>query len=111
MSDNKEPRVEIFGARLRELRTAAGLSREELAVRAGMKIGGVRDLEQGLRVPGWDSVLSLAKALGVECTAFTVEPASLEPHKPGRPKKAEAVEPEESTDAGEASAKRKRGAK
>lgn len=57
-----------------------------------MKVGGVRNLEQGVRIPGWDSVLSLAKALGVECTAFTVEPASTEPHKPGRPKKAEVEE-------------------
>ena len=88
MADNKDPRVSLFGARLRELRTAARLSREELAERAGMKVGGVRDLEQGLRVPGWDSVLSLARALGVECTAFTVEATAVEPRKPGRPKKA-----------------------
>lgn len=81
---------ERFAARLRELREAAGLSRKELAAKAGLRSeGGIRDLEQGLRVPSWDTVLALAAALGVECTAFTEEPSTeaTEPRKPGRPRK------------------------
>src|SRR5262249_1112122 len=79
--------AEHFAGRLRELREGAGLSRKELAERAGMKEGGVRDLEQGMRSPTWKSVLALAQALGVDCTAFTVEPADRPPAGPGRPPK------------------------
>lgn len=87
--------VERFAARLRELREEAGLSRKELAERAGMKSeAGIRDLEQGRRSPSWETVLALAAALGVDCTAFTQEPSSeaAEPRKPGRPRKQEEEE-------------------
>lgn len=87
--------MERFAARLRELREEAGLSRKELAERAGMKSeGGIRDLEQGRRSPSWETVLALAAALGVDCTAFTQEPSpeAAEPRKPGRPRKQEEEE-------------------
>lgn len=80
--------VELFADRLRELREQAGLSRKELAAKAGFRSeAGIRDLEQGVRKPTWETVLALAQAMGVECTAFTV-PASadLPPAKAGRPK-------------------------
>jgi transcriptional regulator with XRE-family HTH domain len=80
--------AERFAGRLRELREAAGLSREQLAERAGMKVNGVRDLEQGVRSPRWDSVLALAGALGVKCDDFAQEPGELPPPKAGRPRKA-----------------------
>lgn len=81
-----------FATRLRELRTASGMSRKDLAERAGLKEGGVRDIEQGVNNPTWPTVLALCKALGVDCTAFTVEPSSSpasEPEAPrrGRPRK------------------------
>lgn len=86
-----------FAGRLRELREAAGLSRKELAERAGMKSeAGIRDLEQGLRIPGWDTVLALADALGVPIQAFReepAEPASVEPRKRGRPRKSSTPAP------------------
>lgn len=78
---------EWFAGRLRELREKAGLTQEALADAAGLKVGGIRDLEQGRRIPGWDTVLSLCKALGVGCDAFTEEPGELPPLTPGRPKK------------------------
>jgi transcriptional regulator with XRE-family HTH domain len=54
-----------------------------------MKEGGIRDLEQGRRKPSWETVLALAKALGVDCTAFTIEPAAeaAAPRSRGRPRK------------------------
>jgi transcriptional regulator with XRE-family HTH domain len=64
-----------FGDRLKELRTAANLSREELAEKSGLSRGGVRDLEQGVRSPSWKTVQLLAKALNVDCTAFQDAPA------------------------------------
>jgi transcriptional regulator with XRE-family HTH domain len=78
---------EWFAGRLRELREKAGLSRQQLADKAGLKPGGVRDIEQGRRIPGWDTVLALCQALGVDCSAFTQEPGELPPPAPGRPRK------------------------
>jgi transcriptional regulator with XRE-family HTH domain len=83
-----ESRVAWFGQRLRELREVAGLSRKDLADRAGMQSeAGVRNLEQGIRSPSWETVLRLASALGVSCEAFTQAPAPREPAGPGRPAK------------------------
>jgi transcriptional regulator with XRE-family HTH domain len=82
-----------FGSRLRELRTQAGLSREQLAqivtaFGSAVKISArtIEGLEQGrYRDPGWISVQVLAKALGVTPNAFMVAPASSEPSPRGRP--------------------------
>jgi transcriptional regulator with XRE-family HTH domain len=77
-----------FGGRLRELREAADLTRPQLAERAGLRSEkGIRDIEQGLRMPYWDTVLALCDALGVTPDAFIKEPAEREPAGPGRPKK------------------------
>ena len=54
----------------KRLREDAGLSQAALAEAAGMNVFGVAKIEQGLREPGWGTVLKLAAALGVECTAF-----------------------------------------
>src|SRR5262249_49738432 len=97
--------VTWFKDRLRELREAAGLSRKELAQRAGMRSeAGVRNLEQGIRNPSWETVLALSKALGVDCTAFTQEPAERPPATPGRPRKPAVERP-----AGSKPSKRKAG--
>ena len=80
---------EWFAGRLRELREQAGLSRQQLADRAGMKSeAGIRNLEQGIRRPSWDTVLALCQALGVSCDAFTRPPGELPPPRVGRPRKA-----------------------
>jgi transcriptional regulator with XRE-family HTH domain len=80
-----------FGARLKELRIAAGLSQPQLAERAGMNRYGVAKLEQGEREPTWATVQALAKALDVNCLAFTAEGTVPEPKgpppRPGRPPK------------------------
>ena len=59
-----------FAVRLKELREAAGLSQQQLAERAGMHLYGIAKLEQGVREPGWVTVLDLAAALGVEPNDF-----------------------------------------
>src|SRR5262245_6255072 len=56
-----------FGQMLRRFRTAAGLTQEELAERAGLSTRGVQDLERGLRRsphPGTTHRLAEALALG-----------------------------------------------
>ena len=79
---------EMFAGRLRELRTEAGLSQQELAEKAGMTKDGIAHLEQGRRSPSWETVLALCAALGVSCEAFTVSPSPTEPPGRGRPRKA-----------------------
>jgi transcriptional regulator with XRE-family HTH domain len=74
-----------FGARLKTLREAAGLSQADLAGRAGMHRFGVAKIEQGLREPGWLTVLALARALGVSVAAFEAAPDVLPP-KPQAPR-------------------------
>lgn len=68
-----------FGDRLKELREAAGLSQAALAEAAGLNRFGVAKLEQGVREPGWSTVLALAAAL-------TVTPNDFRPVKRARGK-------------------------
>ena len=59
-----------FATALKRLREEAGLSQAALAERAGVNVFGIAKIEQGLREPNWATVLRLAAALEVECTAF-----------------------------------------
>ena len=55
-----------FGGLLRRYRTAAALSQEELAARAGLSPRGISDLERGARTaPRLETVRLLADALGL----------------------------------------------
>jgi transcriptional regulator with XRE-family HTH domain len=76
-----------FAERLRALREAAGLTQRELAARAGLGLRTVGNLEQGLREPAWATVLALAAALGVDCTAFTTAGPAAPSRARGRPRK------------------------
>jgi transcriptional regulator with XRE-family HTH domain len=79
-----------FAGRLRELRLAAGLSQRELAERAGIDKDSLSRLERDLWQPTWETVLALCQALGVDCTAFTMQPAEhAKPRGRGRPRKGE----------------------
>ncbi len=59
-----------FGEKLRELREAKGMTREGLAEASGVPFGTIHGYEIGRRAPAFASTLALAKALGVDCTAF-----------------------------------------
>ena len=76
----------LFRDRLKELRDKSKLTQEALAQRAGTSVGNVRNYEQGIRLPSFPGVVKLARALGVECTAFSecedvAESAEEEPKK------------------------------
>jgi HTH-type transcriptional regulator, cell division transcriptional repressor len=59
-----------FGQHLRGLREAAGLSRPELARRAGVPVGTLRNWEADRGFPGLPALLRLAGALGVPVERF-----------------------------------------
>jgi transcriptional regulator with XRE-family HTH domain len=99
-------KVEWFAGRLRELREAAGLTQEQLAVRAGMAWRTITHLEGGDRKPTWETVLALCLALQVEVGEFAREPAALPEPRRGRPRKATT---EDRSVSGETVPKRPRG--
>lgn len=77
-----------FGARLRELREAAGLTQAELADQAGLSQGAIGMWETGKRAPSFPLVINIAEALRVPLDAFLVPPAVIQKsHRPGRPPK------------------------
>lgn len=59
-----------FKDKLKELRKKAGLSQEELAEKAGLKLHSIRNHEQGQRNPSWPAVVKLSRALGVSTEEF-----------------------------------------
>jgi transcriptional regulator with XRE-family HTH domain len=92
----REGTVVTFAERLRELRDAAGLSEAKLAERSGVSYASVHEYGLGRRNPSLAAAVKLARALGVDCTAFAdcddvggpAEPPSVKPakRKPRRPK-------------------------
>ena len=62
-----------FGARLKSLRLAAGLTQAQLGERMEMLPTNIARLETGGREPSWDTVKRLAKALGVTTDEFVTE--------------------------------------
>lgn len=82
----------VFAARLRCLREQAGLSRQELADRAGVSIRSLEKWEQGIREPVWSLAVALARALAVSTDQFAVpgdaeDTADAAPRGRGRPAK------------------------
>lgn len=73
-----------FGARLRAVREAKGLTVTELAELAGMVPPVVSRLESGGRTPNWATVIALAESLGVTPNDF-LPPAEPPDDPPPRP--------------------------
>ena len=63
-------KTETFGAALRRLRAAAGLTQGELAERAATGREHVADLERGAKEPGLDLLRRLVAALGCDPREF-----------------------------------------
>ncbi|QEL19935.1 helix-turn-helix domain-containing protein [Limnoglobus roseus] len=89
----------MFGSKLKELREAKGWSQKRLAEVTGLSQNGISHWENDERIPSWDAVLKLSKALGVECNVFgnlddvelPADPLAVDPQKKrGRPKKNDA---------------------
>lgn len=56
--------AQVFGARLRELRTAAGLSQRDLASLVGTSSAAISNLEAGNNAQTLGTLVKLADALG-----------------------------------------------
>ena len=65
MNDNVTD-AELFGERIRVLRTARGLTQERLAGKADLTTGFVNSVEHGRKVPSLTTILKLARALEVD---------------------------------------------
>lgn len=59
-----------FGAKLRELREAASMTREALAEASGVPFGSIHGYEIGRRSPSLTAAVKLAGALGVSVDTF-----------------------------------------
>jgi transcriptional regulator with XRE-family HTH domain len=84
-----------FAGRLKELREKAGITQQQLGVKAGIHKLTVAKLEQGIREPSWATVQTLSTALGVTCEAFSAKlekPEDAGKRPRGRPTTAEAEE-------------------
>ena len=76
---------ETFGARLRRLREAAGLTQLGLAERSGKSEYTVVKLEADRHRPTWVTVVALARALGCSTAAFDTAEVPAEAREPGEP--------------------------
>jgi len=63
----------LFGEVLQRYRASAGISQEELALRAGVDRTFVSRLERGVRQPTITTVISLAEALNVSAADMVRE--------------------------------------
>lgn len=61
---------ETFATRLKTLRAGAGLTQGQLADKAGCSMRAVMAWEGGHRLPSWESVCELARALNLSTDAF-----------------------------------------
>ena len=65
-----------FGARLREIRQARGLTQEQLAEKASISLNFLNLIERGERGPSFDSLERLAKALKQPVAELFLPPES-----------------------------------
>lgn len=83
---------ETVGARLRQLREAAGLSQKGLADAAGVPVRTVQNVEQGKCWPTFPVAVAIVRALGVSLDSLAEAPSGGVPERKmgRRPKPREA---------------------
>ncbi len=80
--------IPAIGERIRELRTAAGMSQQALAMAAGLSMSVVSQLEQGYRDdPRISTVAAIARALGVTIDELMPKAGQVEPELPKKTRK------------------------
>jgi transcriptional regulator with XRE-family HTH domain len=74
----------LISVRLKTLRERAELTQQDLAVKAGLSVAVVSQIEQGkIADPRLSTLRALAEALGVDCNTLT-EPDPKKPRPGGR---------------------------
>jgi len=68
------PAEEPLGARLRERRTALGLTLKDVADAAGLSVGFISQVERDLTVPSLSSLVSIARVLQEPVARFLAQP-------------------------------------
>jgi transcriptional regulator with XRE-family HTH domain len=61
-----EPVAEVFGRRVRAIRTTRRMTQEDLAKASGMDAKHIGAIERGVKTSSFEAVRRLAQALGVE---------------------------------------------
>ncbi len=69
-SSSRQARI---GKAIKAIRTAQGLTQEELAARADLHPTYISDVERGVRNPSWDVVARLAEGMGVPAAVVATE--------------------------------------
>lgn len=62
-----------LGATLRQLRCERAITLEALAFRSGITVSALSRIELGRTAPGWDTVRTLATALGVSMVELSAQ--------------------------------------
>lgn len=65
--------AEVFGKRLRSIRTAKGLSQERLAEETGLSTNYIGEMERGLKAPGLGVIVRLSRALGASVHELLID--------------------------------------
>lgn len=73
MPAQKTPSQIALGLAVKEVRTKAGKTQEQVANAIGMHATYVSDIERGARNPSWNAVARLAKGIGVPVAAIAAE--------------------------------------
>ena len=74
MVENSSQLYELpFGAALRRLRKAAGLSQEQLGMEAGVQRNFISLIERGQNQPTINTIARLARALGIKASELVAE--------------------------------------
>lgn len=85
LPDERAPSILAFGRAVRRIRTERGMTQEQVAWSVNMSRSFFREVDAGLREPGWSSILRIAEALGVTVvelvTAAVEELAKEEPRR------------------------------
>lgn len=64
-----------LGNRLRDRRKFLGLTLKEVAVKAGLSVGFISQIERGIAAPSLSSLASVARVLGTDVREFLVQPS------------------------------------
>jgi transcriptional regulator with XRE-family HTH domain len=67
-----------IGKAVKAVRTAQGLTQEDLAAKADLHPTYISDVERGVRNPSWDVIARLAEGMGVPATDIAAEYERLE---------------------------------